>query len=92
LPRQVVDTVTSAEDSKAALAILLRAASAQVEALHAELIETYPALKGTLAIPGMLVGYGLGSFVGNSMTDDQIVTLVRVILTEIRQPPEKLQS
>ncbi len=67
-------------------------ASARVEALHAELLAAYPALRGNLSIPGMLVGHGLGSFVANGMPDDQIVARVLAIAAQIRQTLGKLRS
>jgi hypothetical protein len=69
----------------------LLGASPRVEKLHAELIAAYPALRGTLAIPGMLVGHGLGAFVANGMTNDQIVEHVLVIVAQIRQALSELQ-
>jgi len=67
-------------------------AGARVQALHAELLDAYPALRGNLSIPGMLVGHGLGSFVGNGMPDDQIVAHVLTIVAQIRQALGALQS
>jgi hypothetical protein len=66
-------------------ATALDAASARLHLLHGELLDAHPALRGNLSIPGMLVGYGLGSFVGNGMTDDQIVAQVLVIVANIRR-------
>ena len=66
-------------------------ASTRVQALHAELIDAYPALAGNLSIPGMLVGHGLGSFVANGMPDDQIVTHVLTVVGQIRQALGKLR-
>ena len=66
-------------------AAALDAASARLQLLHGELLDAHPPLRGNLSIPGMLVGYGLGSFVGNGMTDDQIVAQVLVIVTNIRR-------
>ena len=80
----------SPDDPKVTLAI--REASARVETLHAELLAVYPALRGNLAIPGMLVGYGLGAFVANGLPDDQIVTHVLTIVAQIRQALSKVQS
>lgn len=71
--------------------VLLKA-SPRIEKLHAELRDAYPALRGTLAIPGMLVGHGLGAFVANGMTDDQIVVHVLVIVAQIRQALSELQT
>lgn len=47
-------------------------ASVMIQELHAKLHDTYPPLQGNMAIPGMLVGHGLGAFVANGMPDDQI--------------------
>lgn len=69
----------------------LREAGPRVEALHAELFDAYPALRGSLAIPGMLVGHGLGSFVANGMTDDQIVAQCLFIVAQIRQALTELR-
>jgi len=66
----------------------LNDASARFEALHAELLDAHPTFRGNLAIPGMLVGYGLGSFVANGMSDDDIVTHVLVIVSQIRRAIE----
>lgn len=82
--------MTSPDNPEVAHALV--EASARVEKLHAELLDRFPALVGTLAISGMLVGHGLGSFVARGMTDDQIVTQVRDILAEIRQLLAQLQS
>lgn len=60
-------------------------ASPRIAALHAELVDAYPALRGSLAVPGMLVGHGLGVFVANGLTDDQIVAHVLVIVAQVRQ-------
>lgn len=67
-------------------------ASTRVQALHAELLDAYPALQGNLSISGMLVGYGLGGFVANGLSDDQIVTHVLTIVAQIRHAHGKLQS
>jgi hypothetical protein len=66
-------------------------ASARVQALHGDLHDAYPALKGNLSIPGMLVGQGLAMFVANGLSDDQIVTHVLTIVSEIRQALSKLR-
>lgn len=65
-------------------------ASARAQALHAELLEAYPALRGNLSIPGMFVGQGLGSFVANGLPDDEIVAHVLTIVGQIRQVLGKL--
>ena len=75
--------MTDPDDPEVARA--LQEASARVQELHGELLAAYPALRGTLAIPGMLVGQGLGSFVANGMSADQIVGHVLAIVAEIRQ-------
>ncbi len=56
-----------------------------VQELHERLHDTYPVLQGNLSIPGMLVGHGLGAFVANGMSDDQIVAHVLGIVRHIRQ-------
>ena len=56
-----------------------------VQELHEKLHDTYPVLQGNLSIPGMLVGHGLGAFVANGMTNDQIVAHVLDIVMHIRQ-------
>ena len=66
-------------------------ASARVQALHAELEDAYPALQGNLSIPGMLIGQGVGMFVVNGLSDDQIVAHVLIIVGEIRQALSKLR-
>jgi len=68
-----------------AFAAALEAASARLHLLHGELLDAHPVLRGNLSIAGMLVGYGLGSFVGNGMTDDQIVAHVLGIVANIRK-------
>ena len=82
--------MTSPDDPEFARS--LGEASARIQALHAELHDTYPALRGSLAIPGAFVGHGLGSFVANVMPDDQIVTHVLTIVAQIRQSLGKVQS
>jgi hypothetical protein len=66
-------------------------AAPRVEALHAELRAAYPALRGTLAIPGMFVGHGLESFVANGMTDGEIVEHTLTIVAQIRVAIRKVQ-
>lgn len=56
----------------------------RAQALHDELLGAYPALRGNLSIPGMFVGYGLGSFVANGLEDDEIVAHVRALVGQIR--------
>ncbi len=56
----------------------------RVQELHERLHDTYPVLQGNLSIPGM-VGHGLGAFVANGMSDDQIVAHVLGIVRHIRQ-------
>lgn len=75
--------MTDPDDSEVARS--LREAGPRVEALHAELLDAYPALQGSLAIPGMLVGHGLGSFVANGLTDDQIIANVLAVVAQIRR-------
>jgi hypothetical protein len=60
-------------------------ASARIQALHAELLDAYPMLRGNLSVPGMFIGHGLGSFVANGMPDDQIVVHVLGIAAQIRE-------
>ena len=67
-------------------------AAARVEKMYAELVAAHPVLDGTLAIPGMLVGQGLGAFVVNGRTDDQIVADVLLIVAQIRQGLGKLAA
>jgi hypothetical protein len=69
----------------------LREASLRVEAFRGELLAAYPALRGSLAIPGMLIGTGLGSFVANDMTDDQIVEYVGACIAQIRDELRKVK-
>jgi len=70
----------------------LQEASVRVEELRVELRAAYPALRGTLAIPGVFIGHSLGSFVANGMTDDQIVAHVLGVVAELRQAKAKLQD
>lgn len=67
------------------VASAMQEASLRINALHRELLEVCPALGGSMAIPGMYIGHGLGGLVANGMTDDQIVTHVLVIVTGIRR-------
>lgn len=69
----------------------VQAAAPRVEALHAELRASFPALCGTLAIPGMFVGHGLESFVTNGMTDGEIVEHTLTIVAQIRAAIRKVQ-
>jgi hypothetical protein len=59
--------------------------SSGVEELHRALREACPVLRGTLAIPGVFLGYGLGAFVSNGLTDDQIVAHVLSVVAEVRR-------
>jgi hypothetical protein len=70
----------------------LQAASVRVEALYAELHDAHPALCGSLAIAGTLVGHGLGAFVANGLTDEQIVVQVLAITAQIRDTLRKIQD
>jgi hypothetical protein len=67
----------------------VRAASPRIETLHAELVKAYPALRGTMAIPGMFIGHGLAHFVSSGMSNDQILANVLLIVAEIRKTLEK---
>lgn len=69
----------------------LQEASIRVEAIRGELLDAYPALRGSLAIPGMLIGHGLASFVASGMTDDQIVAHMRVFIEHARDARRKIQ-
>lgn len=62
--------------------------AARLQVFHVDLVVGYPALGETMAIPGMLVGHGLGCFVANGMTNDQIVAHVLVIVAQIRRTLE----
>jgi hypothetical protein len=70
----------------------LREATTHIEALHAQLLADYPALKGSMAIPGMFIGHGLGYFVARGLTDEQIVKHVMTIVDEIRVQLARLQA
>jgi hypothetical protein len=63
----------------------LQSASGHIEELHQKLRELYPMLTGTMAIPGMLLGHGLGCLVANGMTDEEIVVQVHGIVAHIRE-------
>ena len=63
----------------------LRDAAKRIEALHVELLDTYEVFQGTMAIPGMLIGHGLGVLVANRMSNDQIVAHVLAIVAGIRK-------
>lgn len=73
-------------------AAALREAASRVEALHADLRETYPLFQGNLAVSGVFVGAGLGAFVASGLSDDQIVGHVRLIVAQIRQTITELQA
>lgn len=66
-------------------------ASVRVEAFRGELREAFPALRGSLAIPGMFIGHGLASFVASGMTDDQIIEHMRTFIEHARNERRKLQ-
>ena len=70
----------------------LQEAASRVEALYAELYDAHPVLRNSLAIPGMLVGHGLGAFVASGLTDDQIVAHVLDIVSQIRSALAKVQK
>ena len=70
----------------------LQQAAAQVEALHGELYDAHPALRDSLAIPGMLMGHGLGVFVASGLTDDQIVAHVLDIVCQVRKALTKIEN
>lgn len=63
----------------------LQEAQVRIVDLHAELLVVYPAFQGSMAVPGMFLGHGLGCLVANGMTDDEIVTHALVIVAQIRQ-------
>ena len=67
------------------IAAALRDATKRIDDLHAELAEALPVFEGTLAIPGILMGHGLGCLVATGMTNDQIVAHVLAIVAGIRQ-------
>jgi hypothetical protein len=69
----------------------LREASIQLEDFHAKLYNDFPALRGSLAISGMLIGRGLGSFIANGLTDAQIVVQVLGLAAQIRRSLDKAQ-
>jgi hypothetical protein len=79
----MVDAVIDPDDPEVARSI--REASARIEELLVELLAAHPMLRETLAVPGMFVGCGLGSFVGSGMTDNQIAAQVLSIVAQIRQ-------
>lgn len=62
----------------------LRDTTGRLEELRNILLKDYPVLRGTLAIPGAFIGYGLGSLVANKMSDEQIVSHVLGIIEQIR--------
>ena len=82
--------MTSPDDPEIARAV--REAAARVEELHAELIAAHPMLSESLAVPGMFMGHGIGFFVANGLTDDQIVAHVLDIVSQIRQALAKVQK
>jgi len=67
-------------------------ATQRLRELHTELLASHLTLRGTLALPGVLVGYGLGAFVANGMTDDQLIRHVLSIVSQIRQASDQLQK
>ena len=66
-------------------AAALSEAGSRVHDLEAELREAFPVFQGNLAISGVFVGHGLGAFVANGLSDDQIVGHVLSIVSQIRQ-------
>jgi hypothetical protein len=87
-----VVVVTSPSPDNPEIARALREVVARIDGLHADLLVDYPALRETMAIPGTLLGHGLGSLVANGMTNDQIVAHVLSIVAEIRQKLAEIQS
>jgi hypothetical protein len=75
----------SADPDSPAFQDALQGASRHIEDTHQKLRELYPMLTGTMAIPGMLIGHGLGCLVANGMTDEEIVVHVRNIVVNIRE-------
>ena len=67
------------------IAAALRNAIVRIDELHAELLDTFPIFQGTMAIPGILIGHGLGALVTKGMTNDQIVAHVLAIVSCIRR-------
>lgn len=63
----------------------LREAASCIEEMQSELLAAHPAIAKSLAIPGMLVGAGLGFFVASGMTDSQIVAQVLAIVDDVRR-------
>jgi hypothetical protein len=79
LPRKMGAVMSDFEDA-------LGKATMRLVEIDAELREALPELRGTLAIPGVFLGHGLGSFVARSgMSDDEIIAMVRENLGVIRQ-------
>ena len=82
--------MTAPNDPEVARAV--QEGAPRIERLHAALLDDYPALQGSMAVPGMLVGHGLAVFVANGMTNDQIVANVLAIVAEVRQAHAKIQD
>jgi hypothetical protein len=67
------------------VAAALREATQRIDELHMELLAAFPVFQGTLALPGILIGHGLGALVVNGMTNDQIIAKVLAIVAGIRE-------
>lgn len=63
---------------------LLAEATARIATIHDELRAAHPALEGTMAVPGMLLGYAIACLISNGMSDEQIAATVTEIIADIR--------
>jgi len=61
----------------------------RIEALRRELLGSFVALRGSMAVAGMFIGHGLASLVANGMTDDQIIANLMVMISGIRREQGK---
>ncbi len=70
----------------------MQAISDRLRDFATKLYADFPAISGSMAIPGMLLGHGVGAFVAEDMTDDQIVKVVLEIAARVRRATAAVPS
>lgn len=60
-------------------------ANERCEEMYLQLLKDLPELSGTMAIPGMFLGRGVGAFVGAGYSNEKITEVVLEIADGIRE-------